>query len=250
MFFGIGLHIIVAIYFAIHCVRTGRQIFWLFILFSFPLVGSLVYFIVEYLPDLRMGKHVSRASTVAARALDPNRDLREARSALDMTPTAQNRLNLAHALLASGETQEACEQFDLCLAGPFAQDPEIRFAAAKAKLLNGQSKQAEGLLYGIREEHPDFRCESLAIALSQALMAEGKTVEAGEELRTAEARFGGIEARAEYAIWAARSGDLATAHKLREELEKSWSQWSSHSRSMNRPLIKRVDEAIASAPSA
>lgn len=250
MFFGIGLHIIVAIFFAIHCLRTGRQIFWLFILFSFPLLGSVVYFIVEYLPDLRVGNHVSRATTVAARALDPTRNLREARRALDLTPTAQNRLNLAHALLESGETAEACEQFDLCLSGPFANDPEIRFAAAKAKLRNGNAGEAAELLYGIRRENADFRGEALAVVLAQVLMAEGKTADAGEELRNAENRFGGIEVRAEYAIWAAQSGDLATAHRLREELEKSWSQWSSHSRSMNRPLIKRVDEAIASSPSA
>jgi hypothetical protein len=249
MIFGIGLHIIVAIFFAIHCLRTGRQIFWLFILFSFPLLGSIVYFVVEYLPDLQVGTRVSKVTTVASRALDPSRDLRAARDALEMTPTAQNRLRLANALLESGDTAAACEQFDLCLAGPFGKDPEIRLLAARAKLKNGQAQDAVALLYEIRSSDAEFRQEALAITLAQALAASGNMAEAGNELRQAETRFGGIEVRAEYAIWAAKSGDLATARRLREELEKSWSQWNSHSRSLNRPLFKRVDDAIASAPS-
>ena len=50
-YIGLGLHVLVAIYFAVHAVRSGQEQYWLFILFSFPLLGSVVYFLVIYLPD-------------------------------------------------------------------------------------------------------------------------------------------------------------------------------------------------------
>ena len=43
-FLGIGLHVLVALFFAVHAMRTHQQMTWLFVLFSFPLLGSLVYF--------------------------------------------------------------------------------------------------------------------------------------------------------------------------------------------------------------
>ena len=45
-FAGLGLHVVLAIICAIHVVRSGQPLYWLFILFSFPLLGSLVYFLV------------------------------------------------------------------------------------------------------------------------------------------------------------------------------------------------------------
>jgi len=39
-YFGIGLHVIVAIYFAVHAIRSRQNFYWLFILFAFPMVTS------------------------------------------------------------------------------------------------------------------------------------------------------------------------------------------------------------------
>ena len=111
-FVGIGLHLIVALFFAIHAVRTGQPIWWLFILFSFPLLGSIVYFVAIYLPNSRLQRTAGKVVAAAAKALDPTRELREAREAFEFTPTAQNQMRLAAALLEAGEAAEAAR---LCL---------------------------------------------------------------------------------------------------------------------------------------
>ena len=49
-FFGIGLHVFVAIFFAVHAMRNNQGIYWLFILFAFPLLGSVVYFVAIGIP--------------------------------------------------------------------------------------------------------------------------------------------------------------------------------------------------------
>ncbi|MEQ1514983.1 MAG: hypothetical protein ABL931_00670, partial [Usitatibacteraceae bacterium] len=131
---GLGLHFLVAIFFAVHVIRKGRQMYWLIILFSFPLLGSLVYFLVEFLPASKVDRGFKSAANVVVKALDPGREMRAAKEAFELTPTAQNQIRLANALLEAGETVKAVEQFDQCLKGPFAKDPEIGFSAARAKL--------------------------------------------------------------------------------------------------------------------
>lgn len=128
--FGIGIHILMAIFFAVHAVRNGQPIYWLLILFMFPLIGSVVYFIAIYLPSSRINQGARKVASVAVKTLDPGRELREAREAYEYTPTAQNQMRLASALLEGGNAAEAATTYEACLQGPFSGDLEIRFGAA------------------------------------------------------------------------------------------------------------------------
>lgn len=245
MIFGFGLHIFVAIFFAVHAIRSGRNMYWLLILFSFPLLGSLVYFLVEYLPGSKINRGMNKAAGVAARILDPEKEVREARQALDLSPSAQNQIRLAKALLARGETAEAVKYFDMCLAGPFGNEPEVRLSAASAKLLHGQVQPALAMAQALRRECPDYLAEKCMLLLAQALAACGDNDAARVEFSTAAERFGSVEARAQYAIWAASSGDLATAEKLYAELAQAEKYWNAHSRALNRPVLQKVEASIA-----
>ena len=130
--FGIGLHVLVAIFFAIHAIRSGKELYWLMILFFFPGLGSIVYFVAVYLPDSKLQHGARKAVSAAAKTLDPGRSLREARQAYDFTPTAQNQMRLAAALLGAGNAEEAAITYEACLNGPFSGDLEIRYGAAQA----------------------------------------------------------------------------------------------------------------------
>jgi hypothetical protein len=244
-FAGLGLHIIIALFFAVHALKTGRQMYWLIILFSFPLLGSLVYFFAEYLPSSKMERGVKQVSNKAMQLLDPSRELREARQAFDLTPTVQNRMRLAAALDNAGEYHEAVEQFDSCLNGPFANDLEVCFGAAKAKLHIHQAQAAVQLLQDIRAKQKDFRPEQLSILLAQAHAAHQDEASARTEFIYAMDKFGSAEARGNYALWAVGVGDLQTAKKLRESLEKDWQHWNKHTRGLHKELFNAIDAAIA-----
>ncbi|MGZ8272208.1 MAG: hypothetical protein ACXW1T_13100 [Methylophilus sp.] len=73
-FLGLGLHIIIAIFFAIHALKNGKQMYWLLILFSFPLLGSIVYFFAEYLLSSKVERGVRQVSSKALELLDPERE--------------------------------------------------------------------------------------------------------------------------------------------------------------------------------
>ena len=93
------VHLALAAYFGVHAVRTGRPYWWLFILLSFPMLGSVIYFFAEYLPGMRNTRGGMKAARAINNVLDPNRELREARIEFDRTPTAYNRARLTPGLL-------------------------------------------------------------------------------------------------------------------------------------------------------
>ena len=241
--FGIGLHIIIAIFFAIHAVRAGRELYWLVILFMFPLLGSIVYFAVVFLPDARLRRGVRKAGSVIQKSLNPGAELRAARQAFDLTPTAHNQMRVAAALLEAGEVAQAVEQYDACLRGPFAGDAEIGVGAARAKLANNQPQAAIDVLARLRARHPNFRAEQVGLLLGAAYAAAGRQQEAGVEYEAMAQRFGSIEARAELALWAIANGQPALAERELKELDHARKHMAKPIRALHGDLFRRLDAA-------
>lgn len=244
---GIGLHIFIALFFAIHAIRSGRELYWLLILFLFPLLGSLVYFFAVFLPELKSGRlhyGLRKVANVAVTSLDPGRELREAKAAFDFTPTAKNQWRYAEALLAADKTAEAVEQFEQCLQGPSANDLEIQFAAANAQFKFQQHEKALNLLLAIRQTNPSFRTEAVNLLLAKIYAILGNKEAAKTEFEHAVNRFGSVEARVEYAIWAMQNGDITNAQHLRAELEDLKKHWNKNSRAMYLPLLTKLDEVM------
>jgi len=244
-FVGLGLHVLVALFFAVHALRTGREMYWLIILFSFPLLGSIVYFMVVYLPSTRLDHGVRRVTSIAVNTLDPGRELREAQRAYDLTPTAQNQMRLAAAFLEVGNTELAVQAYEACLKGPFSADPEIRYGAARARLQHGEAALAVELLEAIQKSHPDHRPEQVSLLLGQAYAAAGRQQEAGQQFSAAAARFGSMEARVEYAIWAIGVGDLVLANQLKREIDHFVAHWNKHTKALNKPMMRRLEAAFS-----
>lgn len=244
-FAGLGLHVVIAILCAIHAVRTRQQMYWLFILFAFPLLGSLVYFFAIYLPNSRLERGAMKAVASAVKAIDPTREVREARAALEDAPTAQNQMRLASALLEVGDAEAAAQQYEACLKGPFASDVEIRFGAARAFVECQRYADALRYLEPLRQERPEFRPEAVALLIARSLAGTSRSAEARQEFSSAVSKFGTFEAKAEYAIWSYAVGDFANAQSLSAELDKIATRWNALTRELNEPVVRRLSAARA-----
>ena len=242
-FAGLGLHLVFAILFAIHAVRTRQPMYWLLILLVFPLFGSLVYFLAVYLPNSRLERGAMKVVASAVKAIDPKREVRDARAALEESPTAQNQMRLASALLEAGDAAAAATEYEKCLRGPFASDGEIRFGAAKAFVECNRFAEAIRYLEPLRQEQPNFRPEAISILTARALAGTARHEEARQEFDSAVTKFGSYAALAEYAIWSYTIGDKANAERLVPELEKVASRWNSLSRELNEPVARRLAAA-------
>jgi len=240
---GFGLYFALAIFCAVHVVRTGQPLYWLMILFGFPILGSVVYFLAVYLPASRLQRGAIKAVAAAAKAIDPQREVRAARAAFEETPTAQNQMRMAAALLDAGDATGAAQAYQACLQGPFARDLEIRFGAARAFVECERYADALAFVELLRRDHPQHRAEPVALLTARALAGRGRHADARAEFAEAEQRFGTYEAKAEYAIWAYAVGDRVTSTRLQGETDRIAARWNALARELNAPATRRLNAA-------
>jgi hypothetical protein len=81
------VHLAIAIACGVHAVRTGQQMYWLFILLMFPLLGSIIYALAVIAPSLGDSRQARALGGAARKALDPQRELREAMHQLEIART-------------------------------------------------------------------------------------------------------------------------------------------------------------------
>ena len=144
-------------YFAVHAVRNGHGIYWLFILFAFPMLGSAVYFFAIYLPSLRQSHGARAATRAVSQLVDPNRTVREARANFDRAPTVEHRMRLGAALLDAGEAHEALEHYQAAANGPFATDAALLFGLARAQFAIGIDAATAATLSRVFDANPQTR---------------------------------------------------------------------------------------------
>lgn len=242
--YGVGVHVIIALFFAIHAVRNGLQLFWLWILFVFPFLGSVVYFFAIFLPNSRLEATMRSGSKEMFKALNPGKELRDARHAYDLTPSIGNQMRVAHALSGAGKSTEAAQEFDACLERAPIADLDVRLAAAHAKFNDGQAEQAVSLLREIRTQNPDFRVQDVTLLSARALGAIGQVEPARAQFEYLVKNFGNIEARVEYSIWLVMQQDFVRAKEMKADIDQTVKHWNKHAKHLNKPLIKKLNDAF------
>jgi hypothetical protein len=126
------LYYLPALLCGIHVVRSGRELYWLWIFVIAGPLGAAIYFLAVILPELMGGRTARTLGKAAQQAIDPEREYRRALQALDDTPTIGNRMKLAQAAAALGRWSDSEAQWALCIEGHWAEDPVILMGHANA----------------------------------------------------------------------------------------------------------------------
>jgi hypothetical protein len=142
----IGVSILIQILCAVHCVRNGRNGMWLTVIIFLSVPGCLAYAFFEVLPGLSGRREVRAAKSAAIRKLDPQRDVRAARDALELAETAANRIALGDALFESGAFAQASLHYREALTRTAAEDRPTQLKLARAELEGGNAREALALL--------------------------------------------------------------------------------------------------------
>jgi hypothetical protein len=237
------LYLIPAVYFGVHAIRTGRNMYWLMILFIFPFLGSVVYFFAEYLPEMRHSTVARKSAQVVKSIVDPNRELRAARLGFDRTPTVDNRSRLAGALLARGDYDEAIEQFQACVSGPYAKDVKFRRGLARAQLAAGRHVAAAATLEALIADFPREAGSDAFLWLAQALTQVDET-RALAAFDHASHVHNSTETQAAYGIYLASLGRDAHARPLLEGVLHNARVGTPSSRELNRESIDQARAAL------
>jgi hypothetical protein len=237
------VHLALAAFFGVHAVRTGRPYWWLFVLLSFPMLGSVIYFFAEYLPGMRNTRGGMKAVRAINDIVDPNRELREASQEFDRTPTAYNRARLAQALLVKGQVPEAIEHYRQAASGPYANDAAFLHGLGAALLQGGRFDEAVSAFERLFEAHPAQRSGPAALMQAESLAGAGRP-EARQAFDAVAAAHASIEAHSKYGQFLLRQGDKAAARAALERCLKDAERGHHHSRELNREWIAQATVAL------
>ncbi len=240
---GIGLHVIIAIFFAIHAMRTNQDKYWFMILFAFPGLGSLIYGLMIWLPEARNTRHGRSIENTLVNVLDPTRELRQAQEAIEVSATPDNRIRLAHALVNTKRASEAIPQYQSVLNGIYADDPKIQTFLARAFVEAGKFREAKELLDQIIKVNPNYKSPEGHLIYARALASLDERKLAREEYEVLVDYFVGLEARARYVETLLNWDDPYRATPLLEESLKIARRMPGSARKMNQEWISLLEKS-------
>ena len=202
-----------------HVVRTQRDFFWIWIILIIPL-GNLVYFFVIVVPELVGGPTVRKAREAARDTFDPGRGYRDAKAALDHTPTVHNRMRLAEAAGELGRWDEAEAQYREAAQGVHAEDPALREGLGRALVELNRFAEALPILEKLGVQGDPGHTPQLGLLLARTYEGLGRAEDADRYYRNAGMRVPGLEGLARYAAFMAKAGRKDEARQLLDEIDQ------------------------------
>ncbi|WP_439635443.1 tetratricopeptide repeat protein [Oceanicaulis sp.] len=190
-----GAHFLIALACAVHVIRTRQEMYWLFLLFMFPMLGSVVYLLAVVLPEVS-GSSRARA---ARAAMDPGRELRLARKELDVRRTPAVLKRMAEAHMELGQYQDALGLYEEASRSAFADDAALLQGQARAEFECGRYEAALETLGVLRASNPSARLPAAHLVLARTLFELGRREEAYSEFEAVSGYFPGAEAKARWA---------------------------------------------------
>lgn len=202
------LEIIVQIYFAIHAGRTGRY-WWIFIILFFPLVGSLIYFFVEYLPERQLTPRVKRPGNAY-----PSKSIRQLKQELEITDSVKNRMNLAKAYFQAGQYSESINLLEKSLEGVHANDLDVMEGLCHSYFYNGNFDKLFEYLKKYEELNNGTLPNNLRLLKARAHEETGSFQTALKEYEAIADDYSGEEARCRYAVLLKKQGQVEKANQI------------------------------------
>ena len=241
-FLGIGLSTIIALFFAVHAIKTRQEQFWLSILLVFPFIGSLIYFFVIFLPDFRQSPVGYQIESKLLKALDPQRELREALSNYEISPTVEAKVCLAKALVDNDSANEALTYYQEVLTGIYESAPDILLQYAYALYQVKQYKKARETLDYLREKNPNYRSDEGHLLYTKILVALELKEEAQEEFNALISYYPSLEAASYYLQTLIEWHQISLAKEVLQKIELRIKHLPKHAKRINQTWIKEIEE--------
>ena len=204
----------------IHAVRSGRMMPWIFVLIFLPVIGSLIYLVVEVLPEFNTSRRDRAVKSGVKKIADPNRDFRVAKREVELVGSADAKRRLAEEYLERGQHSDAVELYESALTGAHSDDPALLWGLARARLANGDGAGAQGALDTLQASNPKLISADAHLVYARALELQGKDNEALVEYEKLARYFPGEEARVRYGLLLKKAGNEERARELFAEVIK------------------------------
>jgi hypothetical protein len=240
----LGLSLIIQIALVVHVLKTGRAIYWIYLIMFIPVVGWVAYLIVEVLPDLSGNRRARSAIRGLRKTLDPEADIRHHQRMLQLSGSVDAARHLAGELVASGRFAEAIERYKEALTGLYEHDPDLLLGLAQAQFGNGEFANARATLDTLIEKNPDFRSADGHLLYARSVEECGDLEKAGEEYAAVAAYYSGAEAKIRYARLLEKTGKADQALSVYKDVVTAAELAPRHFRKAQKPWIAEARDGI------
>jgi hypothetical protein len=201
----------------VHAFRTGRPYWWIFVIMAFPLIGSLIYYLVEIMPGSRQERGLYKIGGDIAKAINPNKEMHRRAEELAICGSTQNKLQLAQECVERGQFDDAIALYESAREGQYVDAPDLLLGLARARFFNGDVAASREVLLRLKSLHPTYYAQETTILAARAAFAAGDAETALRELEAILDRSVGLEARYRCAeiLWQQGAADRARAELTR-----------------------------------
>lgn len=123
----------------IHCIKTNKPFYWIYLIIFIPYVGGVAYLLVELLPALLNSRQLRQTGQSIVRTFNPSVTIKKLEEQLENQDTVSNRTALAQAYIKAQQYDKAVPLLRSCLSGPFADDRATLLLLAQALFADGQT---------------------------------------------------------------------------------------------------------------
>lgn len=255
----------------IHCIKTNKPFYWIYLIIFIPYVGGVAYLLVELLPALLNSRQLRQTGQNIVRTFNPSVTIKKLEEQLKNQDTVSNRTALAQAYIEAQQYDKAVPLLRSCLSGPFADDRATLLLLAQALFADGQTadntqtadgsgvqktdtdntnnqsragqsasgtREAAEILQKLQKEQPfsSLSDKLLNVRVRSSLCAQPLTEEferLWQESKNFEAAFYYIQALAQ-------SGENEKAQNVLEEMHKILKTYKNFSRSIGSEWLRKA----------
>lgn len=190
---------------AVHVIRSGRPLYWIWLILIGSYLAVLVYVVIAVIPDLRHDPRGRTAARSAMKMIDPQRRRRELQRQLEISNTVDNRRRLAEECLQQGDYANAQELYQGLLSGMYATDPDFMLGLARAQAGDDHFADARQTLDALAEANPHYKSSDGQLLYARCLEELGETEAALAQYRVLADSYPGEEGRFRYGRLLGRS---------------------------------------------
>ena len=199
----------------IHCIKTGRNQIWIWVLALLSFAGIIAYVAAELIPDLVRSRTTQNTVRGVKKALDPEANLRRYESEARLAGgNVASQQRYAEELIKQGKPAEAIAIYRGALKGLYENDTNLLLGLARAQFDSGAAADARATLDALIAAQPQFKSHEGHLLYARALEAEGNTVRALEEFKVLAGYYPGAEAAVRYAELLRREQQVDEARQV------------------------------------
>lgn len=222
-----------------HLYKNRNDYYWYFVIFFIPVIGSIIYLIVNVYNKKDAEKIQNEITTI----INPTKKVKDLISKVEFSDTFQNRINLADAYYELNDFNNAIEHYEKALNDNYGNDYHTTEQLIECYSQLGNFNKVVTYAEKIKN-HSDFKKSRAQYLLGVALYNLGRDEEAENELLHINQRYSNYEERLSLAKFLNERGKVADAKEILTEINNESQHMTKPNRRKYRSTINEVEKLL------